>query len=307
MKNAIHSPLVSICIPTYNRVEKLERAVRSALNSTYANIEIIISDNASTDRTQWICEALQASDGRISYYRQQDNIGATKNFEFARSLANGKYFMWLSDDDFIERSYILSCVNKLEYDKDLALVSGRIIFIKNDRSKSHESNTKRLIHRNSTVRVAKYIWRVGDNSGFYGVYRRELVEAIDLPNILAGDWVFIANVLQFGKYDIANDTVLYREFEGTMSSSGRTLVASIGAPTWQGRFIWLTKAINIARNVPYYGQVRKRKVLLRIAVRIAVFLLVLAKESENTLRRYLSRVGFIRKFYDVYFAAPTKQ
>jgi len=100
------APLVSICIPTYNRDAKLQRAIEALLRCDYPNIEIMKSDNASTDDTRAMCEKWAASDTRIRYYRHAANQGIVRNFQFARSKATGKFFLWHGDDDRLDRGFI---------------------------------------------------------------------------------------------------------------------------------------------------------------------------------------------------------
>ena len=66
-------PLVSIIIPTYNRAEFLPRAVQSALDQTYTNIEIIIVDDCSPDNTKEVVKAYQKKDKRIQYLCNKKN------------------------------------------------------------------------------------------------------------------------------------------------------------------------------------------------------------------------------------------
>jgi len=85
---------MSIGIPVCNEDRFLEETLRSLLSQDYGNMEIIISDNASTDRTEEICREFSARDMRISYYRFKDNQGAIANFRRVLEVARGKYFMW---------------------------------------------------------------------------------------------------------------------------------------------------------------------------------------------------------------------
>src|SRR5581483_12411158 len=102
MKNT--DPLVSIGLPVYNG-KHLREALNSLQSQTYKNIEIIISDNASTDSTAKICRTY-LRDSRIKYIRQKANIGAAKNFNFVLSKAKGEYFMWAAGDDVWNENYI---------------------------------------------------------------------------------------------------------------------------------------------------------------------------------------------------------
>ncbi|CUS34229.1 glycosyltransferase family 2 protein [Candidatus Nitrospira nitrificans] len=102
-------PLVSIGIPTYNRASSyLKAALRSAVSQTYKNIEIIVSDNCSSDHTESVVK--EFDDSRIRYFRQKHNIGATKNCNFCLDQAQGKYFLMLFDDDVIDDDFISTCL-----------------------------------------------------------------------------------------------------------------------------------------------------------------------------------------------------
>src|ERR1039458_5587870 len=93
-------PLVSIGIPTYNRRQFAVRAVKSALSQTYTNIEVIVSDNASTDDTVEHLSAIQ--DERLVILRHSANAGMVANFNSCLSAATGELFLMLSDDDWLE-------------------------------------------------------------------------------------------------------------------------------------------------------------------------------------------------------------
>ena len=73
-------PLISVGIPTFNRAAQLARAAGSVLSQTHANLELVISDNASADETESLCRALCESDPRVRYLRQPLNRGPTANF-----------------------------------------------------------------------------------------------------------------------------------------------------------------------------------------------------------------------------------
>ena len=115
-------PLVSICIPTYNRASMLREAVTSALAQDYANLEVVVSDNASTDDTSKVVN--EFNDPRIKYFRNSVNIGVFQNFsKAAYKYARGKYAMLLADDDYlIDNSYITKAVGLLEKNNKIVMV-----------------------------------------------------------------------------------------------------------------------------------------------------------------------------------------
>jgi len=108
-----NSPLVSIGLPVYNGEKLLRRALDSLLAQEYANFELIISDNASTDGTEGICREYAARDNRIRYIRQTKNMGGQENFNFVLHEANGEYFMWAAFDDQWATSFIHSLLESL--------------------------------------------------------------------------------------------------------------------------------------------------------------------------------------------------
>ena len=105
-------PLVTIGIPTYNRVQRtLPEALSSALAQTYPNLEVVVSDNASEDGT----EEFMASqhDARLRYHRHPVNVGANANFNACLDLAQGRYFLLLLDDDLLDSTFIARAVEAL--------------------------------------------------------------------------------------------------------------------------------------------------------------------------------------------------
>ena len=99
-----HPPLVSIAIPTWNRSGYLVSAVRSALSQTYKQIEVVVSDNASTDDTAM--RMGEFSDPRLVFLRQTQNLGMIGNFNACLNAARGSLFVMLSDDDSLEPTAI---------------------------------------------------------------------------------------------------------------------------------------------------------------------------------------------------------
>ncbi|MGE5219465.1 MAG: glycosyltransferase family 2 protein, partial [Chloroflexota bacterium] len=90
-------PFFSIVIPTFNRCELFPLAVRSILNQTFQDFEIVLSDNCSADSTPEV--AKQFTDPRFHYVRTPRHYTIADAWEFARIHASGKFVMMLSDDD----------------------------------------------------------------------------------------------------------------------------------------------------------------------------------------------------------------
>src|SRR6266852_7405967 len=119
------TPLVSVGLYVYNGERFLEEALDSILNQTFTDFELIISDNASTDRTGEIAEAHAERDDRIRYYRSEKNMGAGWNIRRVYELAAGKYFKQAAADDLLEPDFLRRCVDILESDPDCVVVYAR--------------------------------------------------------------------------------------------------------------------------------------------------------------------------------------
>lgn len=96
------TPTFSIGIPTCNRYNFLRESLAAATQQTLPGIEVIVSDNASTDGTKELVEAYKS---RVVYSRNETNIGALANFRKAFELTHGSLFSWLQDDDLIHEDF----------------------------------------------------------------------------------------------------------------------------------------------------------------------------------------------------------
>ena len=107
-------PLVSIGIPTFNGEKFIAGSIESILSQTYKNIEIIISDDCSTDNTFRTLLDYARRDKRISISRNKKNVGTLVNTVRVIELGRGKYFMLASDHDIWESTFVEKCVAFLE-------------------------------------------------------------------------------------------------------------------------------------------------------------------------------------------------
>ena len=102
-KITVKQPQVSIGMPVYNGEKSICKALDSILDQTFTDFELVISDNASTDKTISICREYLKTDNRILYFRQPENCGAQNNLNLVLKEACGEYFMWAACDDFRSR------------------------------------------------------------------------------------------------------------------------------------------------------------------------------------------------------------
>ena len=115
-------PKVSIGLPVYNGEKYLRKTLCCLLEQSFKNIEIIISDDGSTDLTEKICNEFSKKDNRIRYFKQDKNFGMpVKNFRFVLENSVGEYFMFASHDDNWNSNFIEELVYILDNDINCSL------------------------------------------------------------------------------------------------------------------------------------------------------------------------------------------
>jgi glycosyltransferase involved in cell wall biosynthesis len=185
--------IVSVGIPTYNRPDLLKRALEIITGQTYQNLEIIVSDNASSDpRVKDIIDEFLKKDQRISYYKQSKNIGVLANAEFVLQKSRGDYFAWMSDDDWRSPEFIELLVEQLEIQPEVnfAFCEYHEVYSDGERAsgypKSHLKVFKPFQNNSRLIRTMLYYWQNAKNGKpnlFYALFRREAISQIDVKKI----------------------------------------------------------------------------------------------------------------------------
>jgi len=202
---------VSIGMPAYNRAPSLARAIESVLGQTLPDLELVISDNASTDETEAICRRYAAADPRIRYTRHRGPIGGFPNFRFVLDAARAPYFMWLPPDDYALPRLLEREVAVLDAHPDVACCVPQIEFLGADGGRWPAEGTFPLVGTLSE-NLWRYLWDPRDNSRFYGLYRREALRRV-LPasGYHAFDWTVSVGTLLAGKHWELDEVLLVRE------------------------------------------------------------------------------------------------
>lgn len=125
--------MIEVCIgmPVYNGEKHIKKALNSLLPQLSDQINLIISDNCSTDDTYKIIEELTYNNSFVKLYKQEKNIGVWNNFSFVLKIAESKYFMWASHDDVWNLNYVEETLKLLKYSKFIG-ACGDILLTNND-------------------------------------------------------------------------------------------------------------------------------------------------------------------------------
>lgn len=216
------APRVTIGLPVYNGADYLREAIDSILAQTFVDFELVISDNASTDSTQRICEEFAARDERIRYVRADTNRGGSWNFHRVVELGRGEYFRWAAHDDTIRPTYLERCVKVLDDDPSVVLchTSVEIIDAQGSSEGVHQDPPMRRGAVEAHVRFRDVATHGGRNHQIFGVIRREALFRIPPYGSHANaDGVLLARLSLLGRFVKLDDVLqLMRVHEAQAST-----------------------------------------------------------------------------------------
>jgi glycosyltransferase involved in cell wall biosynthesis len=204
-------PRVSVGMPVFNLEATVGRAIESILAQTFADFELLVSDNASSDSTGAIGRRYAARDSRIFYTSHPTPISAVDNYRFVLETARAPYFMWLAADDYVLPGLLEQAVTVLDARPDVVCVAPRAEFVEADGTRRPAGGSFPLLG-SVCENLCRFLADPRDNSRFYGLYRREVVSKV-LPGegYYAFDWVMAAGTLLYGKHVELPHVLLIRE------------------------------------------------------------------------------------------------
>ena len=216
-----HTPLLSVGMPAYNSEKDIRDAVDAILNQTFTDFELIISDNASTDNTQTICEEYAAKDSRIKYVRNATNVGASDNYNNVFKLSKGKYFKWASSNDYCAPSFFEKCIAQLELDPNIVLAAPKTrlyshtienhLDYKDNIATDSDDPVERMLHAIDNIRL---------NNAMNGVIRSSALRATPLIiPFFASDSCLVCELALHGKLIELPEPLFYRQMDEESSTS----------------------------------------------------------------------------------------
>lgn len=218
---------ISVGLPVYNGEKYVEQALDSILTQTHRDLEIIVSDNASTDRTEEICRRYAAADPRIRYIRQPVNRGAAFNHNFVLAQASGPYFRMFGADDWMAPTCLERCLEVLQTRPDIMLAWTETVMVDADGTAMSYPTDQVWRDETASSRLASLLVPQGRESLLewsapqYGVARIEDFRATfwrlnenyggsDTTSLLRlamrGHWLRIGEPLFFRRQHIDNST-----------------------------------------------------------------------------------------------------
>lgn len=230
-------PTVSVGMPVYNGAAYVAQAIESILHQTYGDFELLIQDNASTDKTGEICRAYAAMDPKIDYVRNTSNVGAINNFNMVFRRARGRYFKWAAHDDLCAPEFLQRCVAILERHPAVVLASAQTRLINDDGTPVAYDRERRCYvtrqgapvgiidpsHRAEGQVPAARFWdilvRTMRTFEIFGLIRADALRRTVLhENYYGSDKVLLAQLSLLGPFHMLDEVLLYRRCHPHQSS-----------------------------------------------------------------------------------------
>lgn len=284
-------PKITIGMPAYNCEKFISESINSLLTQSFIDFELIISDDASTDATEAICRRYAAVDSRVKYFRQEENLGAARNFKFVIEQALGNYFMFASNDDIWSPNWMSALMASIKSSSDCASFGG-VVYINESGCKLNSTANNIHFQFNQTryFRRIKFIFTphlTGKMILLYSLFpRRVLQEHCDKVNEITGnnsqDLHFVFFLLSRLKFIPANGALLFKRVHPHSDSAscrsnqiktetGSSLLRnSNGGPTFAGK-LWaiLFPTTQLAR---YCAQLSSREIVFMLVTTPIFFL-----------------------------------
>ena len=252
------SPRISLALPVYNGERFIASAIRSILSQDYRDFELIITDNASNDKTPEICREFAALDSRIRYFRNDRNLGAGPNYNLGFHLSTAEYFKWCSSDDLLTPNFIGACLHVLETNPQVALAYGTTQSIDQEGNEiplvgSTMPNTR---DEDPARRFRNVINRVGTCYEIFGMFRRRqlLLSSLHRP-YYGSDRALLVEMSLFGQFVHVPGIVFYNREHPKRS---------INIADKKMRAVWHTADSNAARGLEHLTLLKH---LVELAIR----------------------------------------
>jgi len=216
-------PAVTIGLPVFNGERYLEEAIRSTLSQTQGDLELVISDNASSDRTAEICRDYALQDARVRYFRNRANLGAAPNYNIVFRHARGRFFKWLAHDDLITPSFVAKTTRVLEERPDAVLCNSVVSYIDSKGASLglYDTHLNKADVWSPSRRLALMTLRSHSCVDFFGMFRRSALEGSLLHGSFHGaDRALLAQMALRGRMiQIPAPLVQMREHENRYTRS----------------------------------------------------------------------------------------
>lgn len=294
---------ISVIVPIYNTSKYLDKCIKSILNQTYKNFELILINDGSTDTSLSICNKYATNDKRITIINKK-NTGISDSRNIGINKANGKYISFIDSDDYIENNMFEELIKKMEYEQVDIVKCNANIYTKSNKIIHEEFgslNNKKI----DNIEMKKNIYRFITNKNTINCYtplmliKKDIVSAFDLSLKYMEDSVFSLEVLLKAKsiYFLNENLYNYRYNHNSSSKNFSNIENNIYS---------MICAINKIKKILLFNNLLNDS--LNDMINANMFYLTISKfslmldsgiiKTSNEMKKFVIKNNFNEKYYN---------
>jgi glycosyltransferase involved in cell wall biosynthesis len=208
-------------MPVYNAAKWLGQSIESILGQTFRDLELVISDNASTDGSFGIAQGYAQKDERVRLFRNRVNVGIDNNYSLLVGYARGEYFKWASSNDLCDRTFVAKCVGALDAYPDVGLCCPRTkLFVDSPESGNEYDVSVQTLDEDPVSRFRDVLERMGLNNAINGLIRLSVLRRTALIRpYYSSDITLLAEIALHGKILELPEFLFFRRFDRESATS----------------------------------------------------------------------------------------
>jgi len=227
--NVNNKTRITVGIPVYNSERSIKKRIEEINSQTFQDFSIVISDNASTDKTREICEEISKNDERITVFHQEKNRGQYWNFNFVLNKAETEYFVMATGDDIWSKNFLENNIKFLETNKQFTGSIGEVsLFHRNGENIEVIRNTKKFeyvmpVNGEFEKKLSSYL-RYSMGTQFYSIFRTKDIKFANFfknnsnYGMWQSDFATILKILKKGELNVDVKSFYYKEISNKSKS-----------------------------------------------------------------------------------------
>jgi glycosyltransferase involved in cell wall biosynthesis len=218
----LEAPRVTVGMPVFNGAQYMADTLDTILGQDFSDLELVVSDNASTDVTEDIVRGYAARDPRVRYVRNERNLGAARNYDRLVELARGEYFKWAGYDDLLAPSYLQRCVDALDARPEAVIAYPRTVIIDGAGAVVRDHEDRLHLNEPDPVERVRHFARTFTLCNpCFGVIRRDVLVRTSLVQpFVSSDVPLLVELALLGQWHEVPERLFQRRIHATSSRQG---------------------------------------------------------------------------------------
>lgn len=220
---------LTVGMPVYNGERYMAETIDTILGQDVDGLELIVSDNCSTDATAEIVKDVMSRDDRVRYVRNESNVGAARNYNQLVEFSQAPLFKWAGYDDLLRPGYLARCLEVLDAEADVVIAYPRTTIIDGDGNVVREHDDKLHLRQPDPVaRVRAFTRDFTLCNPCFGVIRRDVLRRTSLVRpYVSSDVPLLVELALLGQWHEVPERLFERRIHDTSSRQGKVTMQDV--------------------------------------------------------------------------------